>query len=283
MTADDRTPAAGVPDPGPANVAGVLDPGSASPTPPSTPAHRPKCIAWVLGWAIPEPWFATLAHAAFPEAQHHFFVPSPSVIDTVEAAGPFDVIYGYSLGSLLLLLNAARVSQLGRVDLLAPIFAFPREDALGGRVSRTQVRQLARWLPRDPAAALTDFYHRAGLGIECRAGSPHPAVAECIPEFTPNDFASIDRQSVAPLPSPVPCLLSPPDLLWGLARLEQDRVIPSLPPTWSAYVGENDALLDATQLHALDPRIEIVPQATHHPAALIRASARITPSQNNSI
>jgi thioesterase domain-containing protein len=195
-------------------------------------------IGWLMGWAVPEAWFAALARSAFPAAEHVFVAAAPDALARLEKAGPFDWVAGYSLGSLLLLRTAARAGRIGRVALLAPIFAFPRETELGGRVAVAQVRSLARWLRRDPRAALADFYARAGLDVP-----------------------------------PEGALVMVEDLLWGLERLESDRAEPPLPAGWTAWCGANDALLDAARLQALAPSVRIIPGATHHPAALLRAFA----------
>jgi len=195
-------------------------------------------IGWILGWAAPEAWFAPIAKAALPHAEHVFLAATPGAVDALLQAGAFDWTVGYSLGSLLLLDRASRFS--GRqVALLAPIFAFASEEGLGGRVSRTHVRHLARWLRREPLAALADFYARAVLHV-----SPglHPG--------------------------------TPENLLWGLERLERDRLEPPLPRGWKAWCGDSDALLDAGRLHALDPAVVAVRGGTHHPGELIAALAR---------
>ena len=195
-------------------------------------------IAWVLGWAVPEAWFAPLARAAIPEAEHGFFASSPMWLAQVSASGPWDAIAGYSLGALLMMKEALAVGRLTpRVAVLAPVFAFPSEAGLGGRVSLTQLRYLIRWLKADSAAALADFYARAGM-TGCKVGSLNP----------------------------------PAGLLqWGLERLIQDRVEPPLPAGWRGYVGENDALLDARELVRRDPKLICVEGATHHPEALMHA------------
>jgi pimeloyl-ACP methyl ester carboxylesterase len=195
-------------------------------------------IGWLMGWAVPEAWFVSLVRSAFPSAEHVFVAAMSDALVQLEKAGPFDWVAGYSLGSLLLLREAERAGRIGRVALLAPIFAFPREAELGGRIAVAQVRQLARWLRRDPRAALKDFYARAGLDVPPEGA---PVAAE--------------------------------DLLWGLERLENDRAEPPLPAGWSAWCGANDALLDATRLQALAPSVRIIVGATHHPAALLRAFA----------
>jgi hypothetical protein len=196
-------------------------------------------IGWVLGWAVPEAWFAPLAQAAFPRASHSFVGATPEALSQLETIGPFDWVAGYSLGSSLLLSDPARSVKLGRVALLAPIFTFPSEANSGGRMARVQVKFLARWLRRERAAALTDFYVRAGLDVA-------PTLAES---------------------------LSAETLTWGLAQLETLTLPPVLPIGWRAWCGADDALLDATCLHALAPDITIVPAATHHPAALLQAFA----------
>jgi hypothetical protein len=194
-------------------------------------------IAWMLGWAAPESWFGPMARAALPRAEHVFIASVPGAREELDRTGPCDWTVGYSLGTLLLLGDAANLPGR-RVALLAPIFAFASEEGLGGKVSRTQVRHLSRWLQREPLAALADFYERAVLHI------------------SPGEHAG-----------------SPENLLWGLERLEKDRVEPPLPPGWGAWCGADDALLDAVRLNALDPAVTIVPGGSHHPRRLIEAWA----------
>ena len=198
-------------------------------------------IAWVLGWAVPVGWFSPLARAAFPNCEHHFFSAARNWLQHLSAGGPWDAVAGYSLGSLLLLQEAAAVAQLTpRVVLLAPVLAFAQEESLGGKVPRTQVRYLARWLKREPAAALADFYARAGLA-GCETAGPNVSAEE---------------------------------LQWGLEKLAQDRFEAPWPQAWKAYVGTVDALLDATELVRIQPRINTVEGASHHPEALLHAWAR---------
>jgi len=201
-------------------------------------------IGWVLGWGVPEGWFERLARTAFPFAVHTFAAAAPGGLDGLARAGPFDWVAGYSLGTLVLLGEAERVARLGRVALLAPIFGFPSEANKGGRISRTQVRQLSRQVRRDPLAALADFYRRAGL-----------------------DVSGEDASAV-----------SAADLLWGLERLEGDGVSPPLPKGWLAWCGGDDPLLDAGRLQAIEPRVTIVVGGTHHPLALLREFSAATHS-----
>ena len=154
---------------------------------------------------------------------------------------PVDWIVGHSLGAFLLLREPERVARAGRVALLAPIFAFPREAGAGGRIARAQVEYLARWLKRDRRVALADFYARAGLDVP----------AHSYPRETSEELA------------------------WGLERLAHDRVEPGIPEGWRAWCGADDALLDAAKLHALAPAIAVVAGATHHPRELMRAMAEV--------
>ncbi len=192
-------------------------------------------IGWVMGWAAPESWFAGLARAAVPEAEHLFFPAAPGALDRLAAAGPLDWTVGYSLGSLLLLKEAPRLAGR-RVALLAPIFGFAREEGLGGKIARAQVLRLSRWLRHEPFAAVADFYERAILDIP------------------PGHDAG-----------------KPDELQWGLERLAADRVDPPLPAGWQAWCGAHDPLLDAQRLHALDPAVRIVADGNHHPRSLMRS------------
>ena len=196
-------------------------------------------VAWMLGWGVPAAWFAPLAQQAFPTADHVLIPAGPDAIGQLEREPRLDLIVGYSLGAQLLLGVADRLRP--PVGLLAPIFAFPQERGLGGRVAGTQVRYLSRWLKRDPAAALQDFYQRAGLDI--------------LPESVP--VGALD------------------ELSWGLDRLLNAELPAKLPAGWTALCGASDALLDAERLHAIDPRIHVVPGATHHPGTLLPVLAQV--------
>ncbi len=195
-------------------------------------------MAWVLGWAVPEAWFAPLVYRAFRDAEHTFIPAGPEAATRIQALPSCDWLVGYSLGAQVLLAAAARGMSLGRVTLLAPIFAFPREEALGGRVARTQVRHLARWVRRDAPAALADFYARAGLDVPANLALP----------------------------------TATEELLWGLGCLENERIEPPPPAGWRLWCGTEDTLLDAERLREIAPGTRRVP-GTHHPAALLQAMA----------
>jgi hypothetical protein len=213
-------------------------------------------IGWLLGWAVPQDWFAALARDAFPAAVHAFARPSPTAIGELEACAPFDWVAGYSLGTLLLMGQASRAGALGRVAVLAPIFAFPGEENLGGRIPRVEVRILERRLRQDPPRAIEEFHRRAGLGdipkgpaaVTEEAGT---AQAGTVPSDIPGDGES--------------------SLAWGLAQLKTGRVDAVLPEGWVGWCGTDDPFLDAHRLHSLDKRIVPLPGATHHPRALMSA------------
>ena len=195
---------------------------------------------WILGWATPRVWFAPLVETVFPEDDHVYLDAASDTWDRLEGSGRFDCLAGYSLGSQLLLENpqcAARLTP--RVVLLAPIFAFPREAGLGGKIARAQILYLAKWLRRDPSAALADFSVRAGLGL------PSQSVNSA-------DLARLD---------------------WGLKRLETGVVNPPAPRTWELYCGNGDNLLQLETLMKLDPAVRAVKGATHHPRELLNAWA----------
>lgn len=193
-------------------------------------------VAWILGWAVPETWFAPLARAELPQAEHHFFAASPNWLAQVCAEGAWDVIAGHSLGTLLLLKEASAVSRLApHVVLFSPVFGFPKEQWLGGRVPLIQVKLFARRLKTNRAALLGDFYAQAGL-------------TACVPDEAPAGM-----------------------LQWGLERLAEDRVEPVLPAGWCAYAGSEDTLLDAAELQRLEPRVRIIGGATHHPVVLMQS------------
>ena len=205
-------------------------------------------IGWLMGWAVPELWFKPLVANVLPEHEHCFFEPTSAGLAFLNEPVPFDWVVGYSLGALLLLKDWGQVPIIRhkamapcRVALLAPIFAFCREEGLGGKISRTQVRQLLRWLRRAPGEALDDFYHRAGLDVRLADGLG----------------------------------TSMEDLAWGLERLESDLVRPPLPPGWCAWCGTQDPFLDAERLRSQSAEVSLVEAATHHPGALIRAFAEM--------
>ncbi len=203
-------------------------------------------ITWILGWAVPEAWFAPVARSVFPAAEHACVPATPRWRDALGAAGPADWIVGYSLGAHLLL-SAGSISS-AQIALLAPFLGFPAEAGQGGRVAAAQVKYLARWLQRDRPAALADFYHRANLPISAAPGAADAAGA-----------------------------IATADLLWGLELLAQTTPAPRQllvdVTNWPAFCGSNDPLIDGMNLRASLPQLEIIPGAGHEPRPLLEALA----------
>jgi hypothetical protein len=191
---------------------------------------------WIGGWGLPPAWLQEQVATAFSDADHVVIPPGPASMEHVAAAEP-ERIGGFSLGSFLLLKNRERI--LRPCLILSPFFGYTEEMKLGGRIREVQVRFLSRWLQRDPLAALDDFYRRAGLDL--------------------------------PPPDELPYPLE--DLVWGLEQLATERTAPALPPGWEGLTGRDDPFLASDRLHELEPRLQVVPGAGHHPASLLAAWA----------
>jgi hypothetical protein len=192
---------------------------------------------WVGGWGLEPDWFRGHAAHAFPSADHTVLAPTAGALAEV-AWDRFDRAGGYSLGAFLLLKHAPAVKLAAL--LVAPFFAYPSEAGLGGRIRQAQIRYLGRWLQREPLGALADFYKRANLDLPCPEKLPYPIA----------------------------------DLQWGLEQLAGEQVPAGLPEGWMGVVGGSDPLLDAAALTRVEKRLQVVPGATHHPAALLGAAAR---------
>lgn len=147
-----------------------------------------------------------------------------------------DTLVAYSTGAFLLLGESRVESLASQVVLLAPFADFRSESDLGGKVSRTQLRYLLRWLGRDPLAAVNDFRKRAGVG----------GPLEELPD-------------------------SPENLAWGIERLLEDSVAVSRLSGYNGYVGSEDVLLDALRLVELAPTISIAHGAGHGLRGLLAA------------
>jgi len=195
-----------------------------------------KQWGWILGWAVPAQWFVALAEKYLPQWQHTALPANPGAVDEILTQSRFDRVGGYSLGAHLLL--AARPNRA--LFLLAPFLAFPSEAKLGGKISRTQLKFLSRWLQREPSAALVDFYRRADL-------NDIPA-----PEF--------DGETMR-------------DLKWGLEQLERSTA-DTASPEWKTWCGARDPLLDSASLQTHLPHLRVVAEGTHHPGALLEAVAK---------
>jgi hypothetical protein len=208
-------------------------------------------VTWIGGWAVAPESLRPLAEKHFAGSQNTFIAPAADCIRKVLECGGSsptagaDLTIAWSLGAWRVLEAASRgVEFPGMVLLLAPFVAFPAEAGLGGKCSATQVKFLRRWLQREPLAALTDFYQRAGLGAP-PAELPYPAA----------------------------------DLLEGLDRLAEDAppalrdfAERGLRRNWQALVGDDDPLLDAEAVWRSLPGSVRVRGVGHAIADLLRAS-----------
>jgi len=159
-----------------------------------------------------------------------------SLLTSEVSNGSANRVVGYSLGAWLLLEAAAQQNfSFENVTLYAPFLAFPREVGKGGRIATTQIKFLRRWLKKNPAEAIADFYVRAGISFV----SPS---AETLP-------SSLDELDA------------------GLKILAEEKLecVPVCAKNWKIFLGENDALLDA---HAVaktfsENPVHVVPAGTH--------------------
>jgi len=195
---------------------------------------------WISGWAVPPTWFAAQARTAWPHARHSAITP----LDAAQAlsAEKFDALGGYSLGALWLLRQAKAIPENVPVALLAPILAFPAECRRGGRVALAQLRFQRRHLRREPAAALADFFERAGLAELNQL----PSAAKWSAPRT----AELDEE---------------------LSWLEDWRTT-IVPKSWRGFIGDHDPLLDASVMKEIWPELEIVANAGHAPGPLLKAA-----------
>lgn len=205
-----------------------------------------NCL-WISGWAVPPAWLAEQARACWPGDTHAAVAPHDSTDALANAS--FDALGAYSLGTLCLLRHAHLIPANLPVFLLAPIFAFPAEANLGGKIPRAQLRAQRRHLRRDAPAALLEFAQLSGLAA---LNIPTPP-----DEFSPAHLAALDT---------------------GLGWLDDWSAQPPPPAHWRGWVGEADALLGASRLRALWPAIRVVPGAGHAPAPLLQAARMEFPS-----
>jgi hypothetical protein len=196
---------------------------------------------WISGWAVPPDWFAEQARAVWPGFTHTAVAAHDA--NSALAVGGFDLLGAYSLGTLWLLRHASQIPANTPVALLAPIFAFPAEAGLGGRIPRAQLRAQRRHLRRDAPAALLEFAQLSGLAALNIPTPPN--------EFSADHLAALDT---------------------GLGWLE-DWTAPAPPAHWQGWVGADDPLLDSTRLRALWAALSVVPGAGHSPIPLLRAAA----------
>ncbi len=200
---------------------------------------------WISGWAVPPEWLAAQAKTAWPRASHVAVAP----MDAARALSrqKFDVLGGYSLGAMWLMRQAKAIPDDLPVVLLAPIFSFVAEHQRGGRVALAQLRLQRRRLRNDPAAAVTDFFQRAGL------------------------------EELVNLPKAKPGHSRHPEELEEELSWLEDWSISAVPKNWRGYVGGRDPLLEAPELKKIWPELKIVARAGHAPGPLMNAAKKTFP------
>jgi len=198
---------------------------------------------WISGWAVPPSWLTAQAQAAWPEARHVGVAPSAAA--HALTAEKFDALGGYSLGALWLLHQAKDIPSKIPVLLLAPILAFAAERNRGGRVALAQLQLQRRRLRNQPAAALADFFQRAGLAE--LIDSPETKA------WNSTRLAALDEE---------------------LSWLEEWTAAPP-PEHWRGVAGLDDSLLDATLLKKLWPALRLVPNTGHSPGPLFKRGERL--------
>jgi hypothetical protein len=193
------------------------------------------------GWGVMPETMRTATALLPPGAQCRFM---PPITGCAEKASESELVVGWSFGAWRILAAAAGgVVFRGEVLLFAPFISFCSEFGLGGRCSLAQVLWLQRWLKRDPAAALTDFYLRADLG-----------------------------------PSPMGLPYDREDLLDGLEHMAADAsaelrafAARGLPKGWQAVVGAKDRLLDGGVICRALPGCSLALDAGHNLESLVAA------------
>ena len=203
-----------------------------------------KIIA-VCGWAIPPTWFENLVMSYFPKAEVQAVYPSRPA-DSQEAQrllkNQAHLYIGYSLGTLWLLYHQRYLPQIAQKALLAPILSFVKEDKMGGKIPE---RQLKYFLKKFSGATnhrtlFYDFYSHSGLFLG--------------EEF----FPGIPARSV---------------LINGLEFLYKVRVGGETTKNFSAFLGNNDLLLDSKDLKHHIPQLQIIQDTGHAPQKLLKSLA----------
>lgn len=209
--------------------------------------EKPIKITAVCGWAISPGWFRDLVKEFFPNGEVRAIYPSRPA-DSEEArqllvGGECHLYIGYSLGSLWLLHHRQYLSQRAHKALLAPILDFTLENKMGGKTPAGQLKYLIKSLKNNSGntALLNDFYSRCEFSL-------HENFFREIPDW--------------------------PTLVRGLEFLDSIRVKGETAKDFSAIMGDDDPLLDGSELMHHIPHLEIVKDAGHAPDKLLQRLAR---------
>lgn len=179
-----------------------------------------------------------MARKAMPEWHHEAIDAGPQALTHANLSSA-EYLGGFSFGAHLLL----GIEDPRPRILLAPFIDLKSEAALGGAVATTQIKQLLRWLKRDPVAAIADFHDR--ISVEAPAQSEPPDI---------------------------------PNLAWGLEQmLTPAPNLHPLPLGSIAVAGKNDPLLDSDALKKNLPGLQII-ESGHQLEPLLAAVSRLRQS-----
>jgi hypothetical protein len=197
---------------------------------------------WISGWAICPDRFKAAAELSLPNYRHIVLAPTAEAVEIVVHGGATR-IGGYSLGSLLLLSELARIPKGLQITCLAPFIAFCRERQLGGTTPRASLRVLQQRLNTQPDKAIKLFYRLAGLNDEPTADLPYPLE----------------------------------DLIWGLEQLSTLQVNQALLNRAAGIVGLTDPLVDATVLTCQWTTCHLIKRGNHAYHTLLAGLSQIHP------
>lgn len=124
-------------------------------------------ILWIGGWAIDPQSIEALVSSQYPQHEHRCIHPHENFQNTINSYQA-DALVGYSLGATLLLTTG--LSLIPDAFLIAPFINIKNAT----HVDNTQLKYLLKWLKKDPANAINDFYKHAQLTLPNTTNSSLP-------------------------------------------------------------------------------------------------------------
>ena len=182
-------------------------------------------ISWVTGWAIPKDIIKSKIEIDFPQHEHQVIYPGKAYKQYLEEFKP-DHVIAHSLGSFLVINDFKDKFQK---TLIAPFTDFKKESNKGGLIRTTQLKYLLKQLKSNPAAAVNDFYRRAGLPFSSNRTLPYPLE----------------------------------DLTWGIECLINQSTA-NQSNNDNVLLGSNDPLLDPVKIKREFPQTKIIENKGHN-------------------
>lgn len=189
-------------------------------------------VLWIGGWGIAPSEMEQEVSRLLPVHVHEVRAPEENCLSSLEG---FDIICGYSLGSLLLAKHQASLPVSSKVFLFSPILSFTQEGNRGGKVPVRNVRLMQKQLQKNPLETVNSFYQFAQLPYE----------RETLP-------------------------YAQDSLAWGLEQLVSVVAKPIARATYR--IGDNDPLLDHEVIKKEIPRLRVIPNAGHQMANLLASA-----------